>query len=158
MARRLKSCTHVEILLREMAQEGGFAMPRFAGYMLICSFRSPPTAPVWEVLTRRFQRRVGASESYDQIESAVKRRARPNSRNVAKIAGCDWGTAQSREGAAVIFALINAIIIAVIGAIGFYLIDRFVRDGRLGNLLKILVMLVRVLAILQRQRWSRFPE
>jgi hypothetical protein len=50
-------------------------MPRFAGYMLICSFRSPPTAPVWEVPTRRFQRRVGAPESYDQIESAVKGRA-----------------------------------------------------------------------------------
>jgi hypothetical protein len=29
-----------------------------------------------------------------------------------------------------------------IGAICFYLIDRFVRDGRLGNLLKILVALI----------------
>ena len=30
----------------------------------------------------------------------------------------------------------------VVGAILFYLIDRFVRDGRLGNLLKILVVLI----------------
>src|SRR5262245_24730288 len=36
---------------------------------------------------------------------------------------------------------INVLIIIVIGAICFYLIDRFVRDGRLGNLLKILVVL-----------------
>jgi len=32
----------------------------------------------------------------------------------------------------------------------FYLIDKFVRDGRLANLLKILVALICVLAILQR--------
>jgi hypothetical protein len=38
--------------------------------------------------------------------------------------------------------LINILIIVVIGAICFYLIDRFVRDGRLGNLLKILVALI----------------
>jgi hypothetical protein len=31
--------------------------------------------------------------------------------------------------------LINILIIIVVGAICFYLIDRFVRDGRLGNLL-----------------------
>ena len=35
--------------------------------------------------------------------------------------------------------LINILVIVVIGAILFYLIDRFVRDGRLANLLKILV-------------------
>jgi hypothetical protein len=46
--------------------------------------------------------------------------------------------------------LINILIIVVIGALCFYLIDRFVRDGRLGNLLKILVVLICVLAILQR--------
>ncbi len=132
-------------------------MPRFAGYMLICSFRSPPTAPVWEVPTRRFQRASGRLNPTIR-SNPLSKDARPNSRNVAKLAGCDWGTAQSREGAAMIFALINAIIIAVTGAISFYLIDRFVRDGRLGNLLKILVVLVCALAILQRQRWSRFPE
>jgi hypothetical protein len=49
-----------------------------------------------------------------------------------------------------IFVLINILIIAVVGAICFYLIERFVRDGRLANLLKILVVLVCVLAILQR--------
>jgi hypothetical protein len=37
--------------------------------------------------------------------------------------------------------LINVLIIVVVGAIAFYLIDRFVRDARLGNLLKILVAL-----------------
>jgi hypothetical protein len=46
--------------------------------------------------------------------------------------------------------LINILIIAVIGAVCFYLIDKFVRDGRLANLLKILVVLICVLAILQR--------
>ena len=35
--------------------------------------------------------------------------------------------------------LINILVIIVIGAILFYLIDRFVRDGRLANLLKILI-------------------
>jgi hypothetical protein len=46
--------------------------------------------------------------------------------------------------------LINVLIIAVVGALCFYLIDKFVRDGRLANLLKILVALICVLAILQR--------
>ena len=49
-----------------------------------------------------------------------------------------------------LLALINALIIVVIGAICFYLIDKFVRDGRLGNLLKILVALLCLAAILQR--------
>jgi hypothetical protein len=46
--------------------------------------------------------------------------------------------------------LINVLIIVVIGALCFYLIEKFVRDGRLANLLKILVVLICVLAILQR--------
>jgi hypothetical protein len=46
--------------------------------------------------------------------------------------------------------LINVLIIIVVGAICFYLIDRFVRDGRLGNLLKILVALICLAAIVQR--------
>jgi hypothetical protein len=49
-----------------------------------------------------------------------------------------------------IFVLINALIIVVVGALLFYLIDRFVRDGRLANLLKILVVLICLAAILQR--------
>jgi hypothetical protein len=44
----------------------------------------------------------------------------------------------------------NILIIVVVGAICFYLIDRFVRDGRLVNLLKILVALICLAAILQR--------
>jgi hypothetical protein len=46
--------------------------------------------------------------------------------------------------------LINVLIIIVVGALCFYLIEKFVRDGRLANLLKILVVLICVLAVLQR--------
>jgi hypothetical protein len=46
--------------------------------------------------------------------------------------------------------LINVLIIVVVGALCFYLIDRFVRDRRLGNLLKILVALICLAAIVQR--------
>ena len=46
--------------------------------------------------------------------------------------------------------LINILIICVVGAICFWAIERFVRDGRLANLLKILVVLICILAILQR--------
>jgi hypothetical protein len=46
--------------------------------------------------------------------------------------------------------LINVLIIVVVGALCFYLIEKFVRDGRLANLLKILVVLICVLAVLQR--------
>jgi hypothetical protein len=46
--------------------------------------------------------------------------------------------------------LINVLVIVVVGAILFYVIDRFVRERRLAGLLKILVALVCLLAILQR--------
>ena len=49
-----------------------------------------------------------------------------------------------------LLVLINVLVIIVVGAILFYLIDRFVRDGRLANLLKILVALVCLAAISQR--------
>jgi hypothetical protein len=49
-----------------------------------------------------------------------------------------------------ISVLIGVLIVIVVGAICFMLIDRFVRDGRLGNLLKLLVVLVYLGAILQR--------
>jgi hypothetical protein len=49
-----------------------------------------------------------------------------------------------------LIVLINILIIVVVGAVCFYLIDKFVRDGRLANLLKILVVLICGLAILQR--------
>jgi len=49
-----------------------------------------------------------------------------------------------------LLVLLNVLIIVVIGALLFYLIDRFVRDGRLANLLKILVVLICLAAILQR--------
>jgi hypothetical protein len=49
-----------------------------------------------------------------------------------------------------LFVLVNIAIVIVVGAILFYLIDKFVRDGRLANLFKILVGLICLLAILQR--------
>jgi hypothetical protein len=57
---------------------------------------------------------------------------------------------QPREVAAMLMVLINIVIVIVVGAILFYLIDKYVRDGRLGNLLKILVALICLAAILQR--------
>jgi hypothetical protein len=51
---------------------------------------------------------------------------------------------------AMLLLLINILIIVVVGAICFYLIDRFVRDRRLANLLKILVALICLAAIVQR--------
>ena len=41
-----------------------------------------------------------------------------------------------------ISVLIGVLIVVVVGAICFVLIDRFVRDGRLANPLKLLVVLV----------------
>jgi uncharacterized membrane protein YvlD (DUF360 family) len=49
-----------------------------------------------------------------------------------------------------LLVLIHVLITVVVGAILFWVIDRFVRDGRLANLLKILVILVCLAAILQR--------
>jgi uncharacterized membrane protein YvlD (DUF360 family) len=49
-----------------------------------------------------------------------------------------------------LLVLINVLIIVVVGALLFWIIDRFVRDGRLANLLKILVVLICLAAILQR--------
>ena len=48
------------------------------------------------------------------------------------------------------FSLINISIIIVVGAICFYLIDRFARDRRLANLFKILVALFCLAAIVQQ--------
>lgn len=49
-----------------------------------------------------------------------------------------------------LLVLLNILIICVIGAICFWAIEKFVRDGRLANLLKILVVLICIVAILQR--------
>jgi hypothetical protein len=51
---------------------------------------------------------------------------------------------------AMLLLLINVLIIIVVGAVCFYLIERFVRDRRLAQLLKILVVLICAAAILQR--------
>jgi uncharacterized membrane protein YvlD (DUF360 family) len=49
-----------------------------------------------------------------------------------------------------ILVLIHVLITIVVGAIVFWVIDRYVRDRRLGNLLKLLVVLVCLAAILER--------
>jgi uncharacterized membrane protein YvlD (DUF360 family) len=49
-----------------------------------------------------------------------------------------------------VLVLIHVLITVVVGAILFWVIDRFVRDRRLANLLKILVVLVCLASILQR--------
>jgi uncharacterized membrane protein YvlD (DUF360 family) len=54
------------------------------------------------------------------------------------------------QGAAMLSVLIGVLIICVVGAICFWVIEKFVNDGRLANLLKILVVLVCLGAILQR--------
>ncbi|HMH60560.1 MAG TPA: hypothetical protein VK561_04595 [Bradyrhizobium sp.] len=51
---------------------------------------------------------------------------------------------------AMISLLIGILIICVVGAICFWAIDKFVRDGRLANLLKLLVVLICLASILQR--------
>ncbi len=49
-----------------------------------------------------------------------------------------------------ILVLINVLMIVVIGAIVFWVIDKYARDRRLANLLKLLVILICLAAILQR--------
>jgi hypothetical protein len=49
-----------------------------------------------------------------------------------------------------ISVLIGVLVIIVVGAICFWVIDKFVRDGRLAQLLKLLVVLICLAAILQR--------
>jgi NhaP-type Na+/H+ or K+/H+ antiporter len=56
---------------------------------------------------------------------------------------------QHNEGA-MISVLIGILIIVVVGAICFWAIDKFATDGRLANLLKLLVVLVCLGAIVQR--------
>jgi uncharacterized membrane protein YvlD (DUF360 family) len=46
--------------------------------------------------------------------------------------------------------LIGVLIICIVGAICFWAIDKFVNDGRLSQLLKLLVVLICLAAILQR--------
>lgn len=54
------------------------------------------------------------------------------------------------EGIAMLSVLIGVLIICVVGAICFWAIDKFVRESRLANLLKILVVLICLASILQR--------
>ena len=54
------------------------------------------------------------------------------------------------QGVIMLSVLIGVLIICVVGAICFWAIEKFVNDGRLSNLLKLLVVLICVGAILQR--------
>ena len=49
-----------------------------------------------------------------------------------------------------LLVLINVLIVVVVGAILFWVIDKFVRGNRLAYLLKLLVVLICLAAILQR--------
>jgi len=49
-----------------------------------------------------------------------------------------------------IMVLIGILIVIVIGAICFWAIEKFVRDRRLAQLLKLLVILICIASILQR--------
>jgi uncharacterized membrane protein YvlD (DUF360 family) len=49
-----------------------------------------------------------------------------------------------------ILVLIHVLITIVVAAIVFWVVDKYVRDRRLSNLLKILVILIALAAILQR--------
>jgi NhaP-type Na+/H+ or K+/H+ antiporter len=57
---------------------------------------------------------------------------------------------RTSTGIAMLSVLIGVLIICVIGAICFWIIDKFINDGRLANLLKLLVVLICVASILQR--------
>jgi hypothetical protein len=50
----------------------------------------------------------------------------------------------------IITLVLGILIVVVVGAICFWVIDRFTPDGRLANLLKLLVVLVCLGAIVQR--------
>jgi hypothetical protein len=54
------------------------------------------------------------------------------------------------RGDSMLSALIGILIICVVGAICFWAIEKFARDARLANLLKLLVVLICLGAILQR--------
>jgi hypothetical protein len=57
---------------------------------------------------------------------------------------------RTRTGGRHAFRIDWVLIICVVGAICFWAIDKFVRDRRLTNLLKLLVVLICLAAILQR--------
>ena len=84
--------------------------------------------------------KVHSSECFRVVESrdrlSIKRRVQASLKSIA--------------GAAMISVLIGVLIIVVVGAICFWAIEKFVRDGRLANLLKLLVVLICLGAILQR--------
>lgn len=59
-------------------------------------------------------------------------------------------TEAKRYDMGLISVLIGVLVIVVVGAICFWAIDKFVNEGRLVSLLKLLVVLICLAAILQR--------
>jgi hypothetical protein len=59
-------------------------------------------------------------------------------------------TSTPAQEVAMLSVLIGVLIICVVGAICFWVIDRFANEARLANLLKLLVVLICLAAILQR--------
>jgi hypothetical protein len=57
---------------------------------------------------------------------------------------------RQHKGVAMLSVLIGVLIVCVVGAICFWAIDKFVREARLANLLKLLVVLICLASILQR--------
>jgi hypothetical protein len=76
--------------------------------------------------------------------------AKPASLSLTKEHRLPMLPGESKGAGAMISVLIGVLIIVVIGAICFWAIDKFARDGRLANLLKLLVVLICLGAILQR--------
>jgi Tfp pilus assembly protein FimT len=60
------------------------------------------------------------------------------------------GDAVPAQGTTMLSVLIGVLIICVVGAICFWAIDKFIREARLANLLKLLVVLICLASILQR--------
>ena len=82
-----------------------------------------------------------------QIGGAARKRA--SRLLAARVVGRE-ALPHQQKGVAMISILIGILIICVIGAICFWAIDKFVNEGRLASLLKLLVVLVCLAAILQR--------
>jgi hypothetical protein len=57
---------------------------------------------------------------------------------------------RTSTGGAMLSVLIGILITCIVGAICFWAIEKFVNDGRLANLLKLLVVVICLAAILQR--------
>src|SRR5437762_9808753 len=90
--------------------------------------------------------------SWQSLDPRVRGDERRNSGpGSSQTRSLDRNISPSHQGIPImLFLLLGILVTLVVGAICFYLIDRFVRDRRLGNLLKLLVALLVIISILQR--------